>query len=243
MSGNPLSKSDTIFALALASAIKSGFNVELGEEQFLLTSPLVMRGMAAGNLVYPQLTNYFIYKFADSLQYADSPSYYGASAGSYLQQLERYAYFYFLCRFCLHSSHHHSYITWIKPVNRKLIFFRDDLCSNGTQWQNRDVSVEVALRLAEARDNFRITTNRYNEVEDEAAAEWFKVRKDYPDLEFFDWADLYYPALKTARDFRTKTYEELIKAMGLYFGTEAETLTGYVNGISSAFNRVSSLPE
>ncbi|KAF5341429.1 hypothetical protein D9757_007536 [Collybiopsis confluens] len=207
MSDKPLPKTDTIFALALASLVKSAFNVQLGNDKFILTSPLIMRGIAAGNLVYPQMTNYLIYKFADSLQYSDNPSYYGSSAGSYMQQLE-------------------SYISWVKPP----------------RWQSRDVSVEAALALAEARDNAQITSTRYAQVEDDAAAEWAKVQKDFPGVEFFDWADRHYPALKVARGFRTSTHETLIKAMNNYFGEESEALTGYTDGIYNALNGVSSLP-
>ncbi|KAG6831806.1 hypothetical protein H0H92_007483 [Tricholoma furcatifolium] len=83
----PISDTDAIFARAYANAIKTKFQVDVGEHFVILTSPVTQRGMAAGDLIYPQMTNYLIYKFADALQYADNPSYTGGSAGSYIQQL------------------------------------------------------------------------------------------------------------------------------------------------------------
>ncbi|KAG6850302.1 hypothetical protein H0H93_015244 [Arthromyces matolae] len=95
-SGPPISETDTIFARAYAAALKSKFQVDVGNNGLqLLTSPVTLRGMAAGDLVYPQMTNYLIYKFADALQYSEDPSYTSASAGSYIAQLQ-------------------SYITWVK---------------------------------------------------------------------------------------------------------------------------------
>ncbi|KAE9389926.1 hypothetical protein BT96DRAFT_980533 [Gymnopus androsaceus JB14] len=85
-----ISESDAIFARAYASAIKTKFQLDVGQHDCILTSPVTLRGMAAGNLIYPQMTNYLIYKFADALQYADNPSYTGGSAGSYIQQLRSY---------------------------------------------------------------------------------------------------------------------------------------------------------
>jgi hypothetical protein len=86
----PISGSDAIFARAYANALKTKFNIDLGQHNVLLTSPVTQRGIAAGDLVYPQMTNYLIYKLADNLQYADNPSYTASSAGSYIQQLRRY---------------------------------------------------------------------------------------------------------------------------------------------------------
>ena len=86
----PISETDAIFARAYASAIKSKFQIDVGDKYCILTSPVTQRGMAAGDLIYPQMTNYLIYQFADALQHSDNPTYTGASAGSYLQQLRRY---------------------------------------------------------------------------------------------------------------------------------------------------------
>ncbi|KAF5347695.1 hypothetical protein D9757_013498 [Collybiopsis confluens] len=89
-SNQPLSETDGIFARAYASALKDNFQVDVGDRYAIYTSPVNLRGIAAGDLIYPQITNYQIYKFADSLQYSDNPSYIGGSAGSYLQQLNSY---------------------------------------------------------------------------------------------------------------------------------------------------------
>ena len=89
----PISGSDAIFARAYANAIKTKFQVDVGEHYCILTSPVTQRGMAAGDLIFPQMTNYLIYKFADALQYSDNPSYTGGSAGGYIQQLRRYVLF------------------------------------------------------------------------------------------------------------------------------------------------------
>jgi hypothetical protein len=86
----PISESDAIFARAYADAIKNKFQVDVGKQYILLTSPVTQRGIAAGDLIYPQMTNYLIYRFADDLQFSDNPSYTGGSAGSYIQQLNRY---------------------------------------------------------------------------------------------------------------------------------------------------------
>ncbi|KAG6831818.1 hypothetical protein H0H92_007495 [Tricholoma furcatifolium] len=86
----PISETDAIFARAYASAIKTKFQIDVGDHFVILTSPVTQRGMAAGDLIYPQMTNYLIYKFADALQYSDNPSYTGGSAGSYIQQLRSY---------------------------------------------------------------------------------------------------------------------------------------------------------
>ncbi|KAG6850303.1 hypothetical protein H0H93_015245 [Arthromyces matolae] len=95
-SDTSISETDAIFARAYAAALKSKFQIEVGKNGIqLLASPVTLRGMAAGKLIYPQMSNYLIYKFADSLQYSDNPSYTSASAGSYLAQLQ-------------------TYITWIK---------------------------------------------------------------------------------------------------------------------------------
>ncbi|KAF9062906.1 hypothetical protein BDP27DRAFT_1451549 [Rhodocollybia butyracea] len=86
----PISDTDAIFARAYASAIKDKFQLDVGEHNCILTSPVTQGGMAAGDLIYPQMTNYLIYKFADALQYSDNPSYTGGSAGSYISQLRSY---------------------------------------------------------------------------------------------------------------------------------------------------------
>ncbi|KAG6831807.1 hypothetical protein H0H92_007484 [Tricholoma furcatifolium] len=83
----PISDTDDIFARAYADAIKTKFQIDVGEHFVVLISPVTQRGMAAGDLIYPQMTNYLIYKFADALQYSDNPCYTGGSAGSYIQQL------------------------------------------------------------------------------------------------------------------------------------------------------------
>ncbi|THU89675.1 hypothetical protein K435DRAFT_968985 [Dendrothele bispora CBS 962.96] len=93
MSGNdstPISGSDVLFARAYANAIKTKFQLDVGDHYCILTSPVTQRGVAAGDLIYPQMTNYLLYKFADNLQYSDNPTYTGGSAGSYLQQLRSY---------------------------------------------------------------------------------------------------------------------------------------------------------
>ncbi|KAF5368195.1 hypothetical protein D9757_011294 [Collybiopsis confluens] len=69
-----ISKSDAIFARAYASAIKSKFKVAIGEDGCM-------------DLVYPQMTNFLIYELADAPQHSDNPTFIGASADSYLQQL------------------------------------------------------------------------------------------------------------------------------------------------------------
>ncbi|KAF5350304.1 hypothetical protein D9757_013195 [Collybiopsis confluens] len=89
-SNKPLSETDGIFARAYASALKDRFQVDVGDRYAIYTSPANLRGIAAGDLIYPQITNYQIYKFADSLQYSDNPSYIGGTAGSDLQQLDSY---------------------------------------------------------------------------------------------------------------------------------------------------------
>lgn len=85
----PIGESDAIFARAYANAIKNKFQVDVGKQYILLTSPVTQRGIAAGDLIYSQMTNYLIYRFADDLQFSDNPSYTGGSAGSYIQQLQR----------------------------------------------------------------------------------------------------------------------------------------------------------
>jgi len=86
----PISQTDAIFARAYANAVKTKFQIEVGQHYSILTSPVTQRGMAAGDLIYPEMTNYLIYKFADALQFSDNPSYTGGSAGSYIQQLRSY---------------------------------------------------------------------------------------------------------------------------------------------------------
>jgi hypothetical protein len=100
----PISDSDAIFARAYASAIKNTFKIDVGKQNCILTSPVTQRGMAAGDLVYSQMTNYLIYKFADALQSSDNPSYTGGSAGSYIHQLRRYGPFTFGPNLCSPSS-------------------------------------------------------------------------------------------------------------------------------------------
>ncbi|KAF9062907.1 hypothetical protein BDP27DRAFT_1368461 [Rhodocollybia butyracea] len=68
------SDTDTLFMLAYASAVKTEFQLDVGENYCMLI----------------KITNYLIYKFADALQYSDNPSYTGGSAGSYIQQLHSY---------------------------------------------------------------------------------------------------------------------------------------------------------
>jgi hypothetical protein len=111
-----LSKSDAIFARAYASAIKNWFQLDVGEHNLILTSPVTQRGVPAGDLIYPEMTNYVIYKLADNLQYADSPSYTGDSAGSYIQQLNRYAFAHLDALMLAHPPHLRSYINSIKTV-------------------------------------------------------------------------------------------------------------------------------
>ncbi|KAF9062913.1 hypothetical protein BDP27DRAFT_1427421 [Rhodocollybia butyracea] len=90
MSDKPIPETDAIFARAYANAIKNYFQIDVGEHYCILTSPITQRGMAAGDLIYPQMTNYLIYKFADALQFSDNPTYTGGSAGSYIDQLQSY---------------------------------------------------------------------------------------------------------------------------------------------------------
>ncbi|KAF5363120.1 hypothetical protein D9757_011714 [Collybiopsis confluens] len=75
-----------IFARAYASAIKTQFQLDVGDHSIILTSPVTTRGMATGDLIPSALTNYLVYKFSDSLQYSDNPNYTGGSTGSYIQQ-------------------------------------------------------------------------------------------------------------------------------------------------------------
>ncbi|KAG6827073.1 hypothetical protein H0H92_013277 [Tricholoma furcatifolium] len=82
-----LAETDSIFARAYASAIKTTFQIDLADHFELMTSPVTQRGIPAGDLIRPEITNYLIYKFADALQYSDNISYTGGSAGSYIQQL------------------------------------------------------------------------------------------------------------------------------------------------------------
>lgn len=111
----PISSSDAIFARAYADALKTAFGIDIGNHHCLLVSPVTQRGIPAGDLIYPQMTNYLIYKLADSLQYADNPSYTGGSAGSYLQQLRRYLSFAFRPQ-AYSPLPSYSYVEWIKTV-------------------------------------------------------------------------------------------------------------------------------
>jgi hypothetical protein len=100
----PISNTDAIFARAYANALKTKFQVDLGQHHVLLTSPVTQRGIAAGDLVYPQITNYLIYRLADNLHYADDPSYSAGSAGSYIQHLSRYIFTAFTTVYDAHSK-------------------------------------------------------------------------------------------------------------------------------------------
>ena len=120
----PIFETDAIFARAYANAIKTKFQLDIGQHGSILTSPVTQRGIAAGDLIYPQMTNYLIYKFADGLQYSDNPIYTGVSAGSYIRELLKCALFTF--RFDPYSSSPFipSYIAWNKPVKHE--YFLDD---------------------------------------------------------------------------------------------------------------------
>ena len=120
----PISQTDAIFARAYANAIKTKLQLDVGQHFCILTSPVTQRGMAAGDLIYPQMTNYLIYKFADALQYSDNPSYTGGSAGSYIQQLRRYVPFAFRSDHYSPSPFLPSYIDWVKTVRHE--YFLDD---------------------------------------------------------------------------------------------------------------------
>ncbi|KAF5339961.1 hypothetical protein D9757_014569 [Collybiopsis confluens] len=85
-----LSDTDTTFMRAYASAIKNKFQLDVGDRYSMLISPVTQRGIAAGNLIPPEITNYLVYKLADSLQYSNNPSYTGGSAGSYIEQMRSY---------------------------------------------------------------------------------------------------------------------------------------------------------
>lgn len=88
----PISETNTIFACAYANAIKTKFQLNIGQNSCILTSPATQCGMAAGNLIYP-------HKFANGLQYSESPRYTGSSAGSSIQQLHRDVLFFFFFDF------------------------------------------------------------------------------------------------------------------------------------------------
>ncbi|KAF5383913.1 hypothetical protein D9757_007346 [Collybiopsis confluens] len=91
MAEKPISESDGIFARAYAKALEGLLAINLNpDNDILLTSPVTMRGPAAGAGIYPQMTNYLIYQLGDSLQSSTNPSYTGATVGSYIGQLETY---------------------------------------------------------------------------------------------------------------------------------------------------------
>jgi hypothetical protein len=116
-----LSDTDTIFMRAYASAIKAKFQLDVGEKYSMLISPVTQRGIAAGDLVSPKITQYLIYKLADALQYSDNPSYTGGSAGSYIQQLRRHVLF----TLALTLPDHYfiiSYIDWVDLVRLIVAF-------------------------------------------------------------------------------------------------------------------------
>ena len=92
-----IAETDAIFARAYASAIKDKFSISIGTDQVLFLSPLVQRGIAGGELIYPQMTNYLIYKFGDTVLKADNPSYLGGGDRSYLDDLKT-------CVFCCSVS-------------------------------------------------------------------------------------------------------------------------------------------
>ncbi|KAF9062905.1 hypothetical protein BDP27DRAFT_1427413 [Rhodocollybia butyracea] len=135
----PLSESDAIFARAYASAIKAKFQIDVGEHFCILTSPVTRRGMAAGDLTAPQITNHLIYTLADTLLYADNPIYTGVSAGSYIQQLR-------------------SYMDWIKPPSNPPQAVVDEMA------KARDEAIAANANyftvLSQAQDSF----NRYKEI-------------------------------------------------------------------------------
>jgi hypothetical protein len=89
----PNTISQTVFMRAYALAIKDTFQLDPGEHHCIMVCPATQAGIAAGDLIPPEVTNYLVYKFANALQYSDSPSYNGGSAGDYIQQLTRSAIF------------------------------------------------------------------------------------------------------------------------------------------------------
>jgi len=77
---------------AYAMAIKNAFQLDPGEHHCIMISPVTQAGIAAGDLIPPEVTNYLVYKFVNALQYSDNPSYNGGSATD-IQQLARSAVF------------------------------------------------------------------------------------------------------------------------------------------------------
>ncbi|KAF8877751.1 hypothetical protein CPB84DRAFT_357196 [Gymnopilus junonius] len=86
-----IAETDAIFARAYASAIKKKLQLEVGEDKVLFLSPLVQRGIPAGSLIPPEITNFEVYAFGDTLLTADNPSYFGGGGNpSYIQDLRTY---------------------------------------------------------------------------------------------------------------------------------------------------------
>ncbi|KAF5368198.1 hypothetical protein D9757_011290 [Collybiopsis confluens] len=194
----PISKSDAIFARAYASAIKSKFEVAIGEIRYILTSPVTLRGMAAGDLVYPQITNFLIYKLADALQHSDNPTFIGASADSYLQQLR-------------------SYLEWVKTGTNPSSF--------------------IVASMNSAR-NAAINANKnYSTILTQGQVTWNKVKKSYPDLDFWKWASAHFPTLSEADKTRLAARKDLYAVMEQYFDSKtASTLSHYMDVIDNATN-------
>ncbi|KAG6826771.1 hypothetical protein H0H92_014511 [Tricholoma furcatifolium] len=210
----PISETDAIFARAYADVIKTKFQIDVGEHFVILTSPVTQRGIAAGDLIYPQMTNYLIYKFADALQYADNPSYTGGSAGSYIQQLRRCVLPALADLARINRMFYVSYIDWVKT--------------------NEDPSQEVSDRMARARAAATAANDNYFKVLDEAVAQFTKFKSLYPVETFWQWAMANYPPLAAADRMRKATQTDLYQAMQLYFGPDATFLSTYMDNITSA---------
>ncbi|THU89673.1 hypothetical protein K435DRAFT_968983 [Dendrothele bispora CBS 962.96] len=219
MSGDdvaPISGSDVLFARAYAHAIKTKFQLDVGDHYCILTSPVTQRGVAAGDLIYPEMTNYLLYKFADNLQYSDNPTYTGGSAGSYLQQLR-------------------SYLDWVSHDRfpDTVPGFDIDWMTTGKDWvkerfpDNGNPPQLVVERMTKARD----ANSHYFTVQKQAMQHWKQVKALYPTLDFRTWVQAgNYPPLDAAQRARDSKQSKLFT----HYSPDASALEGYVRNITKA---------
>ncbi|KAG6831820.1 hypothetical protein H0H92_007497 [Tricholoma furcatifolium] len=78
---------EAAFTRAYASSILNKLHLKLGEREAIYLSPIAQRGIAAGDLIPPEVTNFRIFRLGDSLLAADSPIYTGEAVDNYIHQL------------------------------------------------------------------------------------------------------------------------------------------------------------